>query len=250
MQLSLLIGKKVLTPQGEGQGYVKGAYLTREMDALSSLCIVDGEEEEFFLPARAILSVKDAVIAAKRRLHAPTGIPAPIGLAAFSHTGEAMGSVCDWRDDPIPTIFLVKDGAEISFPAKRVRAMESAVVYPEGVPMPAPAAKKAQKEKGTPKPKEKNGAMSEAPMQNDGGMPEEEGVKAQNEPPMPAAPPKTDVRDMVHRDLLGRRVRRTVFDDLGVPVAKAGEPVTPAVLARARRSGRLVTLAANTLLPE
>ena len=62
MELSTLIGKQILAPNGEILGYVKNAYLTQGNKKVSSLECIDGEENEFYISARAVLSVGDAVM--------------------------------------------------------------------------------------------------------------------------------------------------------------------------------------------
>ena len=62
------------------------------------------------------------------------------------------------------------------------------------------------------------------------------------------APSKThSIQLLNHTNLLGRKVKKSVYDDYGIAIALAGERITPAVLARARRAGRLLALAMNTL---
>ena len=101
MQLSTLIGKPVLTRAGDRLGYVTAAHPARDLKKISSLVCADDDENEFCLPARAILSVSDAVIAGGARLKAPTGIESPIGKRAYSHTGEELGALSDARRDPV-----------------------------------------------------------------------------------------------------------------------------------------------------
>ena len=48
-------------------------------------------------------------------------------------------------------------------------------------------------------------------------------------------------------NLLGRRVKRSVYDEHGAPIATAGERVTPEMIAAARRKNRLLALTVNTL---
>ena len=48
-------------------------------------------------------------------------------------------------------------------------------------------------------------------------------------------------------NLLGRRVKRSVFDETGAPVALAGERITPDTVAKARRKNKLLALTVNTL---
>ena len=72
--------------------------------------------------------------------------------------------------------------------------------------------------------------------------------KTKNEATMSeAAPSKTHFQLLNHTNLLGRKVKKSVYDDYGIAIALAGERITPAVLARARRAGRLLALAVNTL---
>ncbi len=95
MELSTLIGKQILAPNGEILGYVKNAYLTQGNKKVSSLECIDGEENEFYISARAVLSVGDAVMATRSRLAAPTGTACPIGSAAYSYEGEYLGAAGD-----------------------------------------------------------------------------------------------------------------------------------------------------------
>ena len=95
MQISTLIGKPVLTRTGDKLGYVTAARLSRDLTKLSALCCADADEEEFYLPARTVLAVGDAVIAGNARLKAPTGVACPVGKRAFSYTGEELGVVTD-----------------------------------------------------------------------------------------------------------------------------------------------------------
>ena len=66
-------------------------------------------------------------------------------------------------------------------------------------------------------------------------------------PAKECAPAADESERLCRTDLLGRTVRRSVFDDFGRPIAKAGEKVTAEMIGRARRSNRLLTLSMNTL---
>ena len=96
MNISTVIGKPVLSPQGETLGYVKTAYLDRNLSSLASLACIDEEEEEFYLPARAVAAIGDAVIARKSARTSPVGILCPIGSAAYSSDGKFLGAVADY----------------------------------------------------------------------------------------------------------------------------------------------------------
>lgn len=73
---------------------------------------------------------------------------------------------------------------------------------------------------------------------------------AQSPPPMSEAEPVKAPAGSFRIDrtnLLGRRVKRSVYDETGAPIAVAGERVTPETIALARRKNRLLALTVNTL---
>ena len=224
MQLSLLIGKQILTPARERLGYVTGARLDRGMVRLVALAAADENEEEFFLPASAVRAYGDAVIAGNRKTSSPSGIPAPVGLPAFSETGESLGAVGDWlTEEGGGVLVLVKDGVRTDVPAACVLAGETVIVYPSPEATRRSRPKKPAK-KEPHAPEIPRGSMSES-------MPEPEAGKT----------------GIDRLNLLGRRVKRTVLDGAGSPVAQAGEKITPEILSLARRKNRLLALTVNTL---
>ncbi len=258
MQLSSLIGKKIISPSGEQLGYVTGAYLSRDLRSLAALIAVDGEEEEFLLPTRAVSACSDAIIAAKARVSSVCGVPAPIGVHAFSEKGDDLGVVGDWLfGDCDPVFILVKDGVRTGYAADSVASEENVVVYLSGErPKPQRRAKRPAKKPSA----ENDGSMSEAEPTEP--APEvipaapaaaeaETAEEAASAPPIPA-PPQTAQRGGVQyelggRNLLGKRVVRSVYDAHGEIVALAGDRITPEILSRARKKGRLLALTVNTL---
>ncbi len=267
MQLSSLIGKKVISPAGEELGYVTGAYLTRDLKSLSALTAADGDEEDFILPVRAVIASSDAIIATKSRIPSPAGVRAPIGLRAFSEKGADLGVVGDWLfGDCEPAFIVVKDGVRTSYAAETVVSEENVIVYLSGK---RPAPKKRTKTKTAAPETENDAAMHKDPLaknrtaqaetiqtetepkDGDGtfGAPEAEAAE-KTEPPAPdgTEPQEQAVKfELGTRNLLGKRVVRSVFDAQGEIVALAGDRITPEVLSRARRKGRLLALTVNTL---
>lgn len=231
MQLSSFIGKLVLSPAGERCGYVVAARPTRDFAEIACLVCADGEEEEFYLPGRAILSVRDAVIAEKRRIAAPAGVPSPVGTEAYTIAGTLLGTIADVRlkEQGDPAFIIAGEHALTQVPVLRVALGERAVVYPEGASVPA--AKRAPRARKKPAESKKEAPMSE----------EQAPKTMQLEP----APVKAELLN--GSNLLGKRVRRSVFEGCGLPIAVAGERVTPAILSRARRKNCLIRLAVNTL---
>ena len=254
MQLSKLIGKPVLTRAGDRLGYVVAARPTRDMKKLSCLICADAEEETFILPMRAVLAAEDAVIAGNARADAPTGVPCPIGKHAYASTGESLGRLCDVEIGETP-VFFIQGEREIRCEADRVALGENAIVYPtaaERRPIPA-------QRKSAPRPAKRR-APTQAQAQNEDTVSAPTAQKPPETPiahetsaaplpsaqPQPSAAPQEGYR-IDRTNLLGRRVKKSVYDAAGNPVALAGERITPETIARARRKNRLLALTVNTL---
>lgn len=239
MQLSSFIGKPVLSPSGENYGYVTGARLTKDRNTLACLVCADAEEEEFYLPRRAVLSSGDAVIANRVRLTAPTGVPSPIGTEVYLHTGEARGTVADvlFGESAEAFLVVVKDGVSESVPVSCAVFGARIILYPDAASKPA-ARHTAPREK---RPK-KSGTSPKPAPERETAIARETAIEREA---APAA--RKNAYDLNRTNLLGRTVQRSVFDRYGTVVAAAGDRVTPAVLAAARRANCLLQLAVNTL---
>lgn len=270
MLISSLPGKAVLTRSGEWLGYIVALTLTRDMKKLSCLICADAEEEEFLLPARAVLSAGDAVIARRQRAERATGAPSPIGRQVFSHTGEELGVIADVDTGEDPA--LIVRGEEERRVAVLCAAMDQTVIAyptPEERRAASGTRSKARSPKPKPQPAPKAAAPEGAPSRKRMPVPSPVPQPLPQPAPFPAppvqpAPPDTDstapqpapspapfaeanVWRIDRTNLLGRRVKRSVFDDAGKPVALAGERITPETLKRARRHNRLLALTVNTL---
>ena len=233
MHLSTVVGTIILSPEGEKLGYVTEARLTRDLSALSCLVAASDEEEEFYLPARAILAVKDAVIAGKARSAAATGVPAPMGRAVFSEKGEYLGVVTDMRLAEVPLFTVTKEETPSEIPLSRANVGESIIVFEK------------ERKKRAVRPPKKSPAISAPKSETPEPTSENSEPKPEKseEPQASAAHPARFNR----YNLLGRRVKKSVFDEYGAPVALAGERVTPEMLEAARRRNRLLALTVNTL---
>ena len=225
MNLSTVIGKPVLSPQGEALGYVKTAYLNRALTELSSLGCIDADEEEFCLSARAIAAIGDAVIAKKSLRSNPVGVPCPIGNAAYSSDGEFLGAVADYSlDGENSELILRSETAEIRIPAKRVAVGETAIIYPDAAP------------------RSTRSSVSKRPKSDP--VAETEKVASAEEPVIVP----TSSEDTPDRfNLLGKQVKKDIFNAYGIPIARAGERITPSIIRNARQNNLLLRLAVNTL---
>ncbi len=220
MKISMLIGKQILSQNGNTLGYVKAAYLSRNFQTLSSLVCVDKEEEEFYLPARAILALQDALIAGKSRLKTPSGIPFPVGISAYSHFGEWLGQVTDFSFDTPPAFLVQREEIQTVCPVECVSVGETLLLYS------SPEAKNKGQHKKTRKAEERETPPS----------PEHSSIV-----------PEENANALGRVNLLGRRVKLTLRDKFGRIIASEGERVTPDVISRARRENLLLRLAVNTL---
>ena len=242
MQISTLIGKPVLTRAGDRLGYVTAAHPARDLKKISSLVCADDDENEFCLPARAILSVSDAVIAGGARLKAPTGIESPIGKRAYSHTGEELGALSDAELGEIPSLLITGDNGQLRCDAACATIGETVIVYPS----PEDRRPAAAKRRHTPKKNTVAATMSEIPAATPPSPPpmsEQDMQKMQSAP----EPPRRDGFRIDRTNLLGRRVKKSVYDETGAPIALAGERITPETITKARRKNKLLALTVNTL---
>lgn len=219
MQLSSLIGKPVLSPSGESLGYVKDCYLGKNRNALSSLACVDDEEEEFFLPARAILSNGDAVIAGNARLTLPTGIKSPIGCAVYSAHGDFLGIAREMTIEKNNAFVTVeKEEIKTECNVKRLVIGEAVIVYAEGMKKPAEKQRPSQEE--TPA----------TPAKPENTAPAAESIAEET---------------LYEGNLLGKRAKQNITDEKGILLIRAGEIITPAAIRKAGQSNRLLQLSAS-----
>lgn len=212
MELSQLIGKPVLSPAGEALGCVKCAYVFK--NELSGLLCFDRDEEEFFLPSRALLSFGDAVIAEPCRTDGQRGEPFPVGKPVFDEWGRFLGAACAMETGEHGVLTVFPGGkTELCFPLSALSFGEAVIVYETRRP-----------------PRKKTTRMRQNAIQ-----------VAKTEP---NAEEKTGA--LPSTGLLGKQVKKPVcWED--ETLARAGETVTPALLKRAREHNRLLELAAHTL---
>ena len=223
MQLSSFIGKPVLSRAGERLGYVTALRFARGFSRIACLICADADEEELFLPASAVLSVADAVIVGRQRLNAPTGESSPVGQIAYLCTGEELGTVADIETGEAPLLIVGGSQGEQKIPVARAAIGETIIVYPSEKERRAAGAVVRKTPPRTPKNQTIPAKRTAAPQ-----------------------PDASAVR-IDHANLLGRVVRRSVFDDRGRLIAQAGERVNAATIGRARRENRLLALTVNTL---
>ena len=220
MEVSTLIGAEIFSPAGEKLGYVKTVYLSKDRKKITCLLCVDegesGEDDEFVMPFRAVLSVKDVVIAKKARIAKTTGSPVPVGINAYSDTGEALGTLCEILvGDGGPVYIVTKNGVRTSYPDGSVVIGSALMVSSEN--------------------KEK--------------------AKSKEEPTKEAAQEVSEFTPMTYAqpagldrlNLLGRQVKITVYDKNGDVIAMSGERITPEILSLARKNNLLLRLTVNTL---
>lgn len=219
MEVSTMIGTQIFSPVGEKLGYVKTVYLSKDRKKITCLlCVDEGEEneadDEFVMPFRAVLSVKDVIIAKKARIAKATGAPAPVGIQAYSDAGEALGVLCEILvGDGGPVFIVTKDGVRTSYPDGAVTIGEALMI------------------------------SSENPDT-------ESAVQAEAVPALPVSAGRaTEGAGFVpdRLNLLGRQVKITVRDKNGDPIALSGEKITPEILSKARRNNLLLRLTVNTL---
>lgn len=234
MELSTLIGKPVLSPSGETLGYVKCAYVAKNMNALSSLVCVDGEEEEFYLPARAVLSAEDAVIAGSARLKEPSGVNFPLGAPVYTNRGEYLGKAAELTicaDGA--ALCITKYGQATDVSANRLIFQDAVIVYPERAQRRASLRRSNRENKAEPQPISPEVATADrsGEERNDAD---------------PCEPCEQSAQSPYANNLLGKRLKRALIGSDGEELIGKGEPITPAAIRLAAQNNRLLELSANT----
>ena len=237
MEVSTMIGAEIFSPAGEKLGYVKSVYLSKDRKKITCLLCVDegesGEDDEFIMPFKAVLSVKDVVIARKMRIEKVTGSPVPVGINAYSDTGEALGTLCEILvGDGGPVYIVTKNGVRTSYPDGSVIIGEALMIAPPGTKTGARST--AKKGKG----KTKTASASTAK-----GGSDKEPAPSEFAPLMNLTGPAGIDR----LNLLGRQVKITVYDKSGEVIASSGQRITPEILSLARKNNLLLRLTVNTL---
>lgn len=244
MEVSTMIGTEIFSPVGERLGYVKAVYLSKDRKKITCLLCVDegehaeGEEDEFVMPYRAVLSVKDVIIAKKSRISKTIGSPAPVGISVYSDTGEALGTLCE---------ILVGDGGPVYVVTKngiRTTYTDDSVIIGSAL-MVSAGGKKSKKAGGKERP-----AKAVTPNKTAEEIPAVAPLASAE----PYAAPQQAFAGMgignagVDRlNLLGRQVKITVRDRNGEEIVRSGERITPEILSLARRNNLLLRLTVNTL---
>ena len=236
MEVSTMIGAEIFSLAGEKLGYVKAVYLSKDRKKITCLLCVDegesGEDDEFVMPFRAVLSVGDVVIAKKARIAKTTGAPAPVGINAYSDTGEALGTLCEILvGDGGPVYIVTKNGVRTSYPEGNIVIGEALMISSKGAGMKESTKKpikRAHRESASEVKKEEV-ALSPLPVQNS------------------FVPLMNAGGGFDRLNLLGRQVKITVLDAHGDAIALRGERITPEILSLARRNNLLLRLTVNTL---
>lgn len=280
MELSKNIGKPVLSPAGENLGYVTGALLPRDYSAVAAYVCASEDEEEYYLPVSAIRAASDALIAVRTRQTAPSGLtPCPIGKRAYTVEGENSGVIADFLfGDVAPAFLLYRDGETLPVPVSRFVIGESALVYPsaapkkplsvkrkkpaekppemtvekavkKSAPLPAPAVEPTPAPTAEPAPEPAPTAPEPLPTPAPAPFVEPAPAPQPISDPAPQSPSREEApqRERGRFNLLGRQLKRSVFDEQGYLIARAGEKITRETLLNARRHNRLLELTVNTL---
>lgn len=120
MEFSKLIGKQLLTPEGNLIGYTIGCFLSDDLSAPVCLACADEEEEEFFLPFEAVKKSGDVLIAENARIPAATGIACPVGKAVFDESGNFLGVAGALTSGSAGVLTVITSCGEKEYSAKRL----------------------------------------------------------------------------------------------------------------------------------
>ena len=209
MEFSKLIGKRILSTDGEAVGYALKAYLSQDLTALECLWCADDEENEFALLASSIQKIGDAIIAVNEKTSAPVGIPCPVGKAVFDEQGNLLGVASALTSGANGTLTVVGPCGEKEFSVKRICAGDTVMI-------------RSKRDMGS---KKEQKRISQEPQSE---------KKTDSAPTLP---------DSIYRmNLLGKILKTPLSG-----IAEAGETVTAETIKRAHESNRLLELTAAVL---
>ena len=250
---SELIGKPLLSRNGERIGYVKNIQTDKKLVRIRNLECCDEDEEEFILPVSAIAQLgKDAaIVKSLSAAGCKNCISAPFGIEVFSETGDKLGTLADFvRENFVITHYILSGGQKV--PADRlVSAADSAIVDLSGtaVRRPSRAAKK-RTARALPQISEGNGA--DAAEQTAGTAATESDYEVliaeeANFEQTPAAQEVRFSRPSAHKMagsalLTGKTLPAPLVDARGNVIAAAGATVTPDIIRRALAHNKLFAL--------
>lgn len=254
---SELIGKPLLSRNGERIGYVKNIQTDKKLVRIRNLECCDEDEEEFILPVSAIAQLgKDAaIVKSLSAAGCKNCISAPFGIEVFSETGDKLGTLADFvRENFVITHYILSDGQKV--PADRlVSAADSAIVDLSGtaVRRPPRAAKK-RTARALPQISEGNGADAEE--QTAGTAATATATESDYEvliaeeanfEQTPAAQEVRFSRPSAHKMagsalLTGKTLPAPLVDARGNVIAAAGATVTPDIIRRALAHNKLFAL--------
>lgn len=210
MEFSKLIGKRVLSAEGETLGYVLRTYLSNDLTALACLACADPEEEEFFLAAESVQKIGDVILADNAPLSVPNGVPCPVGKAVYDEQGSFLGIASALTSGTNGVLTVVGQLGEKEYAARRIIAQETVIV----------------------RSKINNGVKKE-PKKPLTETPREEKKKSDS----------ITLPDTIYRmNLLGKTLKTSLAG-----LAQSGEPVTAEMIKRAHESNRLLELTAAIL---
>lgn len=220
-KVSDLLGKPIISlSEARLLGTISNIYFDEKMSKGTFLKLFTDEEEIRFLPLNKLINIENTAAVVKSSegmTDNEGGIASPINSFAFNQDGKSLGTVKDIVMDGVKVVsFMIDDG---DMPASELVSAGKLLIFNDsGKPIKVKAAKKAAKHK-------------------------EETVPPKKEVEIPTKTAFAPSYDF----LLGKKLQRTIQAVDGKIIAREGENVTSGIIEDAKREGKLVILALNSL---
>lgn len=219
-KVSDLLGKPLLgLSEARLLGTIGNIYFDDKMTRGTYIMLYTQEDEVCFMPLNKLVNIDNdaAVVKSADELTLQAdGVANPINSFAFNQDGKLLGKIKDIVMDKCKVIsFLMQDDSTL--PSDNLVSAGSLLIFNDsGKPVKLKQLPKKEKSKKAPEKKE-----VEFPVKT-------------------AFAPSYDF-------LLGKKLQRTILSSDGKIIAREGENVTDNIISNAKKEGKLVILALNSL---
>ena len=240
-RLSEFIGKELTTKTGERAGHIYNVYTDAKLRRIRCFACFGEDEEEFFVPCRAVRLLDGEAVLKAAPLPAceGEGVPAPFGKRVYAADGTLLGTAVDFvREGTAIEALCLSDGRTLTTD-KVVNALDAVLVNENKKPRAriAPAKKSAPalQEDGA---QDKTAAAAQAEeLRAAEGQEIRAGrtrtAQAEEKQPLPKAGSCL---------LTGKRLPRDLTDERGRVLAARGSLVTAETIRRALANKKLFEL--------
>lgn len=244
------VAKPVLTLEGEALGVVKSAVFSRDLGKIVGLTAFDEEsEEEFTFDLRVIYRAGENAVLLGGDPRPPKceWRGSPVGLPAFSLLGEYLGRIVDVALEDERTVAVVAEKGEYAMD-RLIAAGEGAALIDTAEERTVLPARRRARRSSDSRAREREESAEPAKERAEVAATVPAETEAREEGERNSAAVESTARIVCGDKLLiGRKLKRDIFNQRGDRIAKEGERITRDVLEKAKKYGLLFDLTVGSL---